>query len=82
LRRDIVFETRVMAATWDERAKRWHIATDRGDEVSAKFCIMAVGCLSAPNRPKFPGIEDFEGRSITPASGRMTASTSRVSVSA
>jgi cyclohexanone monooxygenase len=61
LRRDIVFDTRVTAATWDEHAKRWQIETDRGDKVSAKFCIMAVGCLSAPNRPKFPGIEDFEG---------------------
>jgi cyclohexanone monooxygenase len=61
LRRDIVFDTRVTAARWDENAKRWRIETDRGDKVSAKFCIMAVGCLSAPNRPKFPGIEDFEG---------------------
>jgi len=61
LRQDIVFDTRVTAATWDERAKRWRIETDRGDKVSAKFCVMAVGCLSAPNRPKFPGIEDFEG---------------------
>ena len=61
LRQDIVFDTRVTAAKWDERAKRWHIETDRGDKVSAKFCIMAVGCLSAPNRPKFPGLEDFEG---------------------
>ena len=61
LRRDIVFDTRVTAATWDEDAKRWHVETDRGDKVSAKFCIMAVGCLSAPNRPKFPGIEDFKG---------------------
>ena len=61
LRQDIVFDTRVTAATWDNRAKRWHIETDRGDKVSARFCIMAVGCLSAPNRPKFPGIEDFEG---------------------
>src|SRR6201998_678100 len=61
LRRDIVFDTRVTATTWDEKAKRWRIETDRGDAVSAKFCIMAVGCLSAPNRPKFPGIEDFQG---------------------
>ena len=28
---------------------------------SAKFCIMAVGCLSAPNRPHFEGLEDFRG---------------------
>jgi cyclohexanone monooxygenase len=61
LRQDILFDTRVTAATWDARAKRWLIKTDCGDKVSAKFCIMAVGCLSAPNRPKFPGIEDFEG---------------------
>jgi cyclohexanone monooxygenase len=61
LRQDILFDTRVTAASWDERAKRWQIETDRGDNVSAKFCIMAVGCLSAPNRPKFPGIEDFKG---------------------
>ena len=61
LRRDIVFETRVTKATFDEKAGRWQIETDRGDKVSAKFCIMAVGCLSAPNRPKFEGIDDFKG---------------------
>src|SRR4029078_272218 len=61
LRRDIVFDTRVTRATFDEKAKCWHIETDRGDRVSAKFCIMAVGCLSAPNRPRFEGIDDFKG---------------------
>jgi cyclohexanone monooxygenase len=61
LRRHIVFDTRVTAATFDEAAKCWRIETDRGDGVSAKFCIMAVGCLSAPNRPKFAGMQDFRG---------------------
>ena len=61
LRRDILFGTRVTAARYDEYAKRWHIETDCGDKVSARFCIMAVGCLSAPNRPHFNGIEDFKG---------------------
>src|SRR5215813_5873911 len=61
LRRDIVFDTRVTRATFDEKAKRWQIETERGDRVTAKFCIMAVGCLSAPNRPQFEGIEDFQG---------------------
>jgi cyclohexanone monooxygenase len=61
LRRDIVFDTRVTSATFDEDAKCWRIETDRGDKVSAKFCIMAVGCLSAPNRPRFEGIDDFNG---------------------
>jgi len=61
LRRDIVFDTRVTAATFDQSEKCWRIETDRGDRVLAKFCIMAVGCLSAPNRPAFPGMADFRG---------------------
>ncbi len=61
LRRHIVFDTRVIAATFDEAAKGWLIETDRGDKVAAKFCIMAVGCLSAPNRPNFRGLDDFRG---------------------
>src|SRR6202166_4842663 len=61
LRRHIVFDTRVTAATFDEIAKCWSIETDRGDRVRAKFCIMAVGCLSAPNPPGFKGFEDFRG---------------------
>src|SRR6202023_2517158 len=61
LRRDIVFDTRVTSATFDEEAKCWLTETDRGDRVAAKFLIMAVGCLSAPNRPDFKGLEDFRG---------------------
>ena len=61
LRRQIVFDTRVTAATFDEKANCWSIETDRGDRVRAQFCIMAVGCLSAPNRPDFKGLGDFRG---------------------
>jgi cyclohexanone monooxygenase len=61
LRPHIAFDTRVISADFDEAAKCWRIETDRGDQVSAKFCIMAVGCLSAANRPAFEGIEDFRG---------------------
>jgi cyclohexanone monooxygenase len=61
LRREIVFDTRVTAAAFDEQKSAWRIETDRGDRVSAQFCIMAVGCLSAPNRPAFEGMSDFRG---------------------
>ena len=61
LRRHIVFNTRVTSATFDETAKCWRIETDRGDQVTARFCIMAVGCLSATNHPPFRGREDFRG---------------------
>jgi cyclohexanone monooxygenase len=61
LRSDIRFDTRVTSATFDEAASCWRVETDRGDRVSAKFCIMAVGCLSATNKPPFKGMEDFHG---------------------
>jgi cation diffusion facilitator CzcD-associated flavoprotein CzcO len=61
LRREIVFDTRVTVATFDEQKNAWRVGTDRGDRVSAQFCIMAVGCLSAPNRPAFEGMSDFRG---------------------
>jgi cyclohexanone monooxygenase len=61
LRPHIAFDTRVTSASFDEAAKCWRIETDRGDQVSAKFCIMAVGCLSAANRPAFQDIDKFRG---------------------
>ena len=49
-------------AIFDETSGRWNIRTDRGDEVSARFCIMATGCLSAPQGPPFEGLDRFEGK--------------------
>ena len=61
LRRDIQFDTRVTSITFDESKNNWTLKTNRGDQVSAQFCIMAVGCLSAANLPDFEGFDEFEG---------------------
>jgi cation diffusion facilitator CzcD-associated flavoprotein CzcO len=61
LRRDIRFSTRVTAASFVESSQRWTITTDRGDDVSARHFIMAVGCLSTSKTPEIPGIETFQG---------------------
>jgi cation diffusion facilitator CzcD-associated flavoprotein CzcO len=61
LRRDIQLATRVTAAHFAEATRRWQIVTDRGDRVSARFCIMATGCLSVPQTPAWPGLERFAG---------------------
>jgi len=61
LRRDIRFEARVTSAAWDEAAERWTVETDRGDRVSARFCVMATGCLSAARMPEIPGLASFAG---------------------
>ena len=61
LRRDIKFNTRVTSANFDESRNQWTVTTDKGDKVEARFCIMAVGCLSAANKPPFEGMDDFSG---------------------
>ena len=66
LRRDIQFETRITAAIFDEAASVWRVETENvgskgGDKIAARFVITAMGCLSSPNTPKIPGLEDFKG---------------------
>ena len=61
LRRDIRFRTAVTEARFDEGAGCWRIATDDGARLSATYCIMATGCLSAVNRPAFDGLDRFAG---------------------
>ncbi len=62
LRRDIQFHTSVTSATFNDAAKRWDITTDRGDRVSARFCVMATGCLSTSRQPDFKGIDRYRGK--------------------
>ena len=62
LRRDIRLSTRVTSAVFDEATSRWTVETDRGERVSARFCIMATGCLSNAQVPKLPGLDSFQGR--------------------
>jgi len=73
LRRDIQFRTRVGAAHWVDDANVWSIrleperrnaeAVDKtvAETVTARFCIMATGCLSTANLPDIPGRDDFLG---------------------
>lgn len=61
LRPDIVFDTRVTAATWSDDDRSWTLTTDGGHRVTAQWCVMATGCLSVPNTPDLPGLDSFAG---------------------
>jgi len=61
LRRDIQFGCSVSTARYDEATALWEIATDKGERLRARFCIMATGCLSAARVPDLPGLESFSG---------------------
>jgi cation diffusion facilitator CzcD-associated flavoprotein CzcO len=61
LYKNIEFNTRVEAATWDEANGIWTITTDHGVEVTARYFIAATGLLSIPLEPPFPGLSSFKG---------------------
>ena len=61
LKRDMQFNTRVTGAEFDETTDAWTVHTDRGDVVTARYLIAAVGSLSHTNMPAFKGLETFTG---------------------
>ena len=61
LRKDIAFDTEVTAAHFDEAARRWHIETDSGERVSARFFVMATGCISTAQVPDIEGLSGYRG---------------------
>lgn len=61
LRSDIIFSSRVLSAVFDETSSRWTVESDNSGSFSARFCVMATGCLSVMNKPEIAGLKDFEG---------------------
>jgi len=62
LKRDIQFGTRVTGGEYDEKTNLWTVQTDKGDNVTARYVIAAVGTLSDTNLPQFKGLEEFKGK--------------------
>ena len=61
LRRDIQFDTRVYSAIFDEANDRWVLEVGDCERVTATYCVMATGCLSSANTPRFAGVDSFQG---------------------
>jgi cation diffusion facilitator CzcD-associated flavoprotein CzcO len=61
---DALFHTDVTRAEWQEDTGRWRIDTDRGDQVTCRWYVLAVGILNLMKLPDIAGMEDFAGRSF------------------
>ncbi len=62
LRRDVQLNTRIVSALFDQETGLWTLRTNKGEEVRARYCVMAAGNLSTPRVPDFKGIGDFKGK--------------------
>ena len=61
LRPHALFHTLINSLVWNEETKRWLVGTNRGDEIKARFVVLAMGPLNKPKLPGIPGIDTFKG---------------------
>ena len=64
MRRDIRFNSRVSAASFNEATRCWTVTLDSGETHQARFLVTALGPLSADTLPRLPGVADFRGQSF------------------
>src|SRR5260221_7283192 len=62
LRPDIQFNTRVVGAEFNENADIWSVTTSDGKTMTAKYVVLATGCLSNAKMPEIKGLESFKGK--------------------
>jgi cyclohexanone monooxygenase len=62
LRSDIALNTRVDRAIFDEGTNSWQVATSDGKTVTARYVVLATGCLSNARMPDIKGLSDFKGK--------------------
>ena len=64
LYRNACLQTEVTELRWDEAQLRWVISTNRGDQMRARYVVMANGPLHRPKLPGIKGIETFKGHTF------------------
>ncbi|MDM0115191.1 NAD(P)/FAD-dependent oxidoreductase [Variovorax sp. J22R133] len=62
LKPDILFGKRVTETVYDDKKNQWTVRTDKGDVITARYVIAAVGSLSMLNLPDYKGLETFKGK--------------------
>ncbi|TKA70777.1 hypothetical protein B0A55_05465 [Friedmanniomyces simplex] len=61
LRRDIILETTLTDAAWDDEASVWAVKTSGGRTFRVRYLVTALGLLSKQNFPNIRGIDSFQG---------------------
>lgn len=61
---DALFHTGAESTTWDPDRRRWRIVSDRGDDFTARYLVLAVGILNRMKIPRIEGMDDFAGHAF------------------
>ncbi|KAK2739523.1 hypothetical protein FQN55_009399 [Onygenales sp. PD_40] len=61
LSKDVVFNTKITTAEWDNATNKWTITTEAGAKYVASYFIPAMGFAAKRSFPNWPGLEKFKG---------------------
>ncbi len=61
VRRNVRFGQRVTSAHYDDASAQWAITTEDGSRFTCTYFFTALGHLSVPQEPTFPGRDSFQG---------------------
>ncbi|KAJ3725241.1 FAD dependent oxidoreductase [Lentinula raphanica] len=59
--RDVLFNSCVVSAHWDDSGERWTVSTADGRVLRAQFFILCTGQTSKFHKPDFKGLDTFNG---------------------
>jgi cation diffusion facilitator CzcD-associated flavoprotein CzcO len=61
LKKDIVFNARVVSAEFNEDTSKWTVRCDNGKVFRASFFIAAIGFAAKRHFPEWKGLDSFKG---------------------
>jgi len=56
--------TEIVRARWQDSDGHWRLTDDHGRHYTAEVLVSAIGGLSRPAWPQFPGLDEFAGRVV------------------
>jgi cation diffusion facilitator CzcD-associated flavoprotein CzcO len=59
-----LFHTTAETSAWDDNIARWVLRTDRGDEIRARYLVVAAGILNLMKLPMIAGMDTFRGKAF------------------
>ncbi|MCC6707100.1 MAG: NAD(P)/FAD-dependent oxidoreductase [Gammaproteobacteria bacterium] len=66
LRQYMQFNCRVESMIFNDDTDTWTLTLTDGRKLTTRFVVTALGVLSIPTRPEFPGMDTFKGLSFHP----------------
>lgn len=61
LSRDVVFNTKVVEARFDDASDKWVVSCDNGTTFTTRFFLPCAGFAAKRHFPDWPGLETFKG---------------------